>query len=45
LTDLIERIVCFRNTTFAGVLKEDQGTKMWLGKLLSNINQHQINSM
>jgi len=35
----------FRNTTFAGVLKEDQGTKMWLGKLLSNINQHQINSM
>merc|ERR1711865_199068 len=35
----------FRNATFAGVLKEDQGTKMWLGKLLSNINQHQINSM
>merc|ERR1712224_884049 len=30
----------FRNTTFAGVLKEDQGTKMWLGKLLSNINSH-----
>jgi len=35
----------FRNATFAGVLKEDQGTKMWLGKLLSNINQHQMNSM
>merc|ERR1711934_601222 len=29
----------FRDATFAGVLKEDQATKVWLGKLLSNVSE------
>jgi len=29
----------FRDTTFAGVLKEDQATRVWLGKLLSNVSE------
>merc|ERR1711871_1135465 len=29
----------FRDTTFQGVLKEDQATRVWLGKLLSNVTE------
>lgn len=32
----------FRDNTFAGVLKEDQATKVWLGKLLSNVSEGQV---
>merc|ERR1712046_401554 len=29
----------FRDSTFTGVLKEDQATRVWLGKLLSNVSE------
>merc|ERR1711977_30370 len=29
----------FRDSTFSVVLKEDQATKVWLGKLLSNVSE------
>merc|ERR1711981_327138 len=29
----------FRDATFAGVLKEDQATKVWLSKLLTNVSE------